>query len=484
MSAAAETGVSLTINGAHQQLANSPTQRLSSVLRDTLELTGTKIGCDAGDCGACTVLIDDHAACSCLVPIGALDGAEIESVESLASSDLGASLAASFLRHGAAQCGFCTPGMLMAALGVLRENPNPSRDDVVSGLAGVLCRCTGYQKIIDAVLDFDHAGDPLELSAGKAVGGRLERVDGQAKIDGTEAFGADAVPRDALTIKVVRSPHHRGSFALGNIDEYVARNPLVRLVITANEIAGQNAFGVIPGFEDQPVLAESAARFLGEAVALVVGDKLDESILDDFPVAWTELPPALSPGVALAAGADALHSHAPDNVMIRGLVQTGHVDTALASAGAVVSGRFTTSFVEHAYIEPEAGWAELIDGVVTIHATTQAPYMDREATAKVLGVPVDSVRIIPTGCGGGFGGKLDISVQPLLALATTLTGMPTAIVYTRPESILSTTKRHPAEIEATIAASTDGDIVAMTFEGTFNTGAYASWGPTVANRVP
>lgn len=472
--------VGVTINGTRHQSEFDPRKRLSELLRDELGLSGTKIGCDAGDCGACTVLVDEAAVCACLTPAGAVVGSSVESVEGLANSDLGRSIANSFAQHGAAQCGFCTPGMLMAAYGLLQTNPDPTRDQVVESLAGVLCRCTGYQKIVEAVLH--HRSPPVEpeVTVGKIVGERITRVDAGPKVNGAERFGADAIPADALRIQVVRSPHDSADFEFGALDEFVAQTEAVAAVVTAKDIPGTNRFGVIPGHADQPVLAEDHARFFGEAVAMVVGRDIDSSVLDSFPISWSPRPSLLNTEDALRG--PAIHDHAPDNVLVR-----GYVAKKAATAGeiaATATGSVTTSFVEHAYIEPEAGWAEQVDGEVVVHVTTQAPYMDREATAEVLGISPEAVRVVPTGCGGGFGGKLDISVQPLLGLAALVTGRPCGIVYTRPESIISTTKRHPASMTVTASVDGDGLLQSFEFDGTFNTGAYASWGPTVANRVP
>ena len=162
----------------------------------------------------------------------------------------------------------------------------------------------------------------------------------------------------------------------------------------------------------------------------------------------------------------------------------GDVDAALATSAVTASGSFRTSHVEHAYIEPEAGYAERDGDRIEVVASTQTPYMDRDEVALILGIAPDRVRIIPTACGGGFGGKLDLAVQPLVAVAAWVLGRPVRCVYTRPESMRSTTKRHPAVMTATLGADADGRLTAIAFHGDFDTGAYASWGPTVANRVP
>jgi aldehyde oxidoreductase len=174
-------------------------------------------------------------------------------------------------------------------------------------------------------------------------------------------------------------------------------------------------------------------------------------------------------------------------VLARGRLVRGDVAVGHAAAAATASGTFDTGFVEHAYIEPEAGFADPDSdgpGTMAIHASTQAPYMDRDEVARVLGVTPEKVRIVPTACGGGFGGKLDVAVQPLLAVAARKFGRPVRIVYTRTESMASTTKRHPSHITARASADRTGRLLAYEMHGDFNTGAYASWGPTVANRVP
>jgi len=480
--------IEFTVNGEVRVVTCSPSMRLSEVLRESLSLRATKVGCNAGDCGACTVLLDGDPVCACLVPAGQLAGRQVETAESLAGSDDTLSaLQASFLRHGAAQCGVCTPGMMMAATALLRQNGAPDRKSVEDALGGVLCRCTGYAKIIDAVMD---AGSPVidgvMPAAGKAIGAAVERLDGRAKVDVSERFGADSWPEGALLVRAIRSPHYLADFTFGDLDGWVAGHPQIEAVVTAADIAGINRFGVIPPFADQPALAEGTARFRGEAVALVVGyaEWLAGADLSGFPVAWQEREAAIEVVAARASGAAQLHPGRDGNLLVTGRVKSGDGAHGLATADAVVSAAIDTPYVEHAPIEPEAGCAWMEGDVLAISACTQAPVMDQEDTAKILGLPLEKVRIIPAAAGGGFGTKLDVSLQPLLGLAVMKTGKPCRMVYSRHESMIATTKRHPAAMRGSLAADTDGRIVGMTFEGEFNTGAYASWGPTVATRVP
>ncbi len=478
--------IRFTLNGVTLDLQAAPGRRLSDVLREDIGRRDVKVGCDAGDCGACTVLLNGAPVCACLTPVIHADGGAIVTAAGLGRRGLSA-LQEAFLRHGAAQCGVCTPGMLVAATALLTETPTPSRGQVETALAGVLCRCTGYQKIVDAVVAASLAQPvPSAPAIGQAVGASVERLDGRQKVDGQECFGADAWPNGALTVRAVRSPHFRADFAFGDIAGWQARCQGVTAVFTAADIPGANRFGVIPDLADQPALAEASVRFKGEAIAIVVGahDAVMALDLEAFPVAWTPRDPLMAPAAALAAGAPLIHADRPENVLVRGRVATGDPDAVMADAAVTVTARFQTSSVEHAYIEPEAGAAWMEGDVLTIAACTQAPMMDRDSVADILDLPKAKVRIIPTAVGGGFGSKLDLSVQPLIGLAALKTGRPCRMVYTRQESMASTTKRHPADMTATIGADRSGRIVAMIFDGDFDTGPYASWGPTVANRVP
>jgi CO/xanthine dehydrogenase Mo-binding subunit len=237
---------------------------------------------------------------------------------------------------------------------------------------------------------------------------------------------------------------------------------------------------------DQPVFAADSVRFRGEAVAMVVGevDAVERLDLEYFPVEWTPLDAHTDPVAAVEPGAHLLHDERPGNVLVRGLVRQGDVDDALSSADHVVEASYRTPFVEHAYIEPEAGNATRVGDRVELTVTTQTPYMDRGDVAAILGVAEDQVVIRPTAVGGGFGSKLDLSVQPFLAIAAWHLGRPVRITYTRPESMMSTTKRHPSAISVKVGATASGHLTGLRFEGRFDTGAYASWGPTVANRAP
>ncbi|MFN3673641.1 MAG: molybdopterin cofactor-binding domain-containing protein, partial [Bosea sp. (in: a-proteobacteria)] len=481
--------IGFCLNGETVTVSDAPGARLSEVLRYSLGATGTKSGCDAGDCGACTVLVEGEQACACLIPVAQVAGLAVTTVEGLAQDALGAAMQRAFQFYGAAQCGICTPGMLMAGYDLLARHPQPSEAQILDALGGVLCRCTGYLKIVEAIrdthrfLDREPAAQPI---AGPAIGTRLSRLDGAPKLSGAEVYGADQAPIDALWLRALRCPHPRARFTLGDLDAFVAARPGLVKIFTAGDVPGENSFGIYPHLKDQPVFSTGETRYRGECVLAIVGEReaVEAISMAEFPIVWEPLPALVGVEAATAADAYALHDFATDNVLTRGRVERGDVEAGFAQAAHVASGSFRTGFVEHAYIEPEAGYARRSGDSVEIFACTQAPYMDRDEVARVLGLPLESVRILPSACGGGFGGKLDVSLQPMLAVAAWVLDRPVRCIFSRPESMMSSTKRHPSAITAKAACDAQGRLVAYAMEGDFDTGAYSSWGPTVAGRVP
>jgi aldehyde oxidoreductase len=491
---------SLHINGKVVAIRAKGNARLSETLRDELGLTGTKIGCHAGDCGACTVLLDGEQACACIVPVGQAMGCEIMTVEGLASDEIGIVLQQAFIDLGAVQCGICTPGMLMAARDLLGNTFEPTESEVTDALGGVLCRCTGYQMITQAVIEAagrlnksrPHSGAVLTLAeVASPVGVRINRLDAADKVSGSEQYGADQIPADCLELRVLRSPFAHAKFVVNEaaLAQYIASKGLVA-AIRASDIAF-NAFAIFADMRDQPAIALSKVRFRGEAVLALVGDKaaIDGIEHDDalrICVRFEPLIEQLAMADSLAVGASVIQDKFVDNVLCRGRVAKAWGVGFKPSADKIFTASMTTQHVEHAYIEPEAGYAQwdVSQQLLTVFACTQTPYMDRDELANMFALKPTQVRIIPSAVGGGFGGKLDLSLQPIVAAAAIKTGKPVRCVFHRPESMVSSTKRHPSRMSAKLTLDASGDISSYEFEGDFNTGPYASWGPTVANRVP
>jgi len=481
--------ISFNLNGNSAATDAEPVRRLAHVLREDLGFTGTKIGCDAGDCGACTVLLDGEQVCSCLVPVAQVAGRDVTTVEGLAAADGRLSdLQRAFHEYGAAQCGICTPGMLMAAADLFKRNTTPSDDEINDAMGGVLCRCTGYRKIVDAVKHvFQPNGvDFVSPEAGGAMGARSLKTDGIGKVDGSELFGADQAPADALWVRAVRSPHASATFTLGDFAGLHAKWPGLARVLTAADVPGNNGYGIYPDVKDQPAFADGQVRFKGETVVALVGQY--EAVFgirdEDVPVAYELREPLLGLDAPLADDAHRIHDTYPGNILAHGYVKKGDAAAAMKTADVVVEDSFATGFVEHGYIEPEAGWARRVGDRLEISVSTQAPYMDRDEVAQIIGIPNESVRIIPTACGGGFGGKLDLGVHPLIGIAAWVLNRPVRCTWNRIESMAASTKRHPSRITARYGCTKDGDLVAYDMSGDFNTGAYVSWGLTVKDRVP
>ena len=487
MSTTEKTTVSFILNDLPQTLTVNPLRRFSDVLREDLGLTGTKVGCDAGDCGACTILVDGEQRYACLTAVGQLEGHNARTVEGIAKNSDLTELQQAFLDEGAAQCGICTPGMLMAAQSLLDRTPNPTEPQVLDALGGVLCRCTGYTKIVEAVLKAGKtsSSEPTPPS-GSAVGSRMVKVDGKQKVTGEEIYSADYAPKDSLWLRAIRSPHPRAKFTLAQPEKVLKKYPGIIKILTADDVTGNNGFGIYPHIKDQPVLAKDHVRFRGEAVVALIGERENvESVSEeDLGLTWEPLEAIRGCDAALSGKLEPVQSEIVDNILAEGFLKKNDVEKAFAESFAVAEGVWTTSAVEHGYLEPEAGYATKIGQRLEIFVCTQSPYMDQTEVAQFLGIEPGQVRIITSAVGGGFGGKLDISVQPLVALAAWILGRPVRSIYTRPESMVSTTKRHPVQMSARAGCSKDGKLTAYEYHGDFNTGAYASWGPTVADRVP
>ncbi len=228
-------------------------------------------------------------------------------------------------------------------------------------------------------------------------------------------------------MKAIRSPFHRAGFSFGDIAHWQVRHPGIVRVLKSCDIPGRNLHGVLPPFADQPVFAEGEARFKGEAVAAVVGERSAVERLDlaDFPVTWEERTAVLTLDQAVAPGAPQLHASRANNTLVKGRVARGDADTALAACDAVVEGTFETGFVEHAYIEPEAGFGPPRGRQDRGHRVDAGDiYGPGRRGSGPRQYPTNHVRIIPSACGGGFGSKLDLSMQPFVALAAWLTNRP------------------------------------------------------------
>ena len=470
-----------TINGRKVACSAKPHQRLLDFLRDDLNLTGNKEGCGAGECGTCSVFIDGVLMKSCLLPVAKAQGATIETVESLAQTGELSALQKAFHKAGASQCGFCIPGMVMAATAALRTNPFADREEIKERLGGNICRCTGYQKIIDAVemaRDVQNGRTSVavfaeaEADAGDFIGKTVRRIDAPSKVSGKLKYAGDMTMPGMLHVQVLRSPHPHARIV--SIDTSAAEAmDGVEGIITAADVPGEDGFGVF--VNDQPIMARKKVRYVGEAVAAVAAEDLVTArrALAAIKVEYAPLPAVFDPDEAMRAGAPVLHDYAPDNITKHIPIRVGDVEKGFAESDLVLEESYSTQAIEHAYLEPEAGLAYVDhDGVVTLVCPDQNVTHHRHMLARIIAKPISKVRFIMSPVGGGFGGKEDMIYQGMLALLAMKTQRPVRLVFTREESIASTAKRHPSRTTLRMGLMRDGRINALHMTMVCDGGAY------------
>ena len=481
-----------TVNGRKVARTAKPHQRLLDFLRDDLNLTGNKEGCGAGECGTCSVIVDGVLMKSCLLPVAKVQGATIETIEALAKTGEMSLLQKAFHKTGASQCGYCIPGMLMAATATLRANPSADREEIKVRLGGNICRCTGYQKIFDAVemaRDVQNGRLPIsifdeeEAEQGDYIGKNVRSIDAPGKVSGKLKYAGDMILPAMLHVQVLRSPHAHARIV--SIDTSAAEAmDGVEAVITSADVPGKDGFGVV--VNDQPVMARGKVRYVGEAVAAVAAEDplTARRALAAIKVVYEQLPAVFDPDEAMRAGAPVLHDDASNNVTKHVPIRVGDVEKGFAESELVVEETYSTQPIEHAYLEPEAGLAYVDpDGVVTIVSPDQNNTHHRLMLARIIAKPIAKVRFIMSPVGGGFGGKTDMIYQGMLALLAMKTQRPVRLVFTREESIISTAKRHPSRTRVRMGLMRDGRIRALEVTMVCDGGAYAMSTANVVHKA-
>lgn len=487
-----EVKISMTVNGRLVERSCEPHLRLLDFVRDQLHLTGNKEGCGAGECGTCSMFVDGKLVKSCLTPVAKVQGCRIETVDGLAAGDGEMTvLQKAFHRTGASQCGFCIPGMVMAATATLRRNPHAQLDEIKEGLGGNICRCTGYQKIFEAVeLARDVINGTLPQTAldeqapgASFIGVSYRRLDAPSKVAGLLQYAADMNLTNMLHMQVLRSPVPHGRIDL--LDVSAARAmPGVEAVITCDDVPGKDGFGVF--YHDQPVMARGVVRYTGEQICAVVAETptLAREAIKKIRLEITPLPGVFNPEHAIEPDAPQLHADYPGNLCKHTRIRKGDVAQGLAEADLVFEQTYRTPAIEHAYLEPEAGVAFLDpDGTVVVHSPSQNITHHRHMLASILDRPINKVRMVMSTIGGGFGGKEDMIYQGMLAIAAIKTRRPVKYVFTREESIAVSAKRHPFTIRYRMGVMKSGKIVATEMKMLADGGAYAMSSPAVMNKA-
>ncbi len=469
------------INGRKVSRTAKPYQRLLDFIRDDLNLTGNKEGCGAGECGTCSVFVDGVLMKSCLLPVAKAQGAKIDTIESLAKTGELSLLQKAFHKAGASQCGYCIPGMVMAATAALRTNPFADREEIKERLGGNICRCTGYQKIFDAVelaRDVQNgrlpvtALDGIDAEQGDYIGKNVSRIDAPSKVSGALRYAGDMIMPGMLHVHVLRSPHAHAKIL--SIDTSAAEAMEgVEGVITSADVPGEDGFGVF--VHDQPVMARGKVRYVGEAVAAVAAEDplVARQAAAAIRVVYEPLPAVFDAFQAMKAGAPVVHDYAQDNITKHIPIRVGDIEKGFAESDLVIEENYETQAIEHAYLEPEAGLCYVDhDGVVVVISPSQNITHHRHMLSKIIAKPISKVRFIMSPVGGGFGGKEDMIYQGMLALLAMKTRRPVRLVFTREESMAVTAKRHPSRTTLRMGFMRTGQIRSVQFKMICDGGAY------------
>ena len=492
--------INLTINGKNYQVETAPGESLAEVLRERLNLTGTKIGCNEDECGICTVLVDGDPVLSCNYPSFRANGKSILTVEGLAQSSPGSGnqtlhpLQQAFVEYGAVQCGFCIPGQLMTAAALIKRHPDPTPALIRHELKDTLCRCAGYPTIEAAILAAAKSireGTPIEplaiqISAEpKSVIGQIHiRPDAVAKVTGSAVYTDDIKFDGMLHAAVKRSDIAHGTL-VGLDVEQAKKLDGVEVILTAEDIPGQKTHGLV--IHDWPTMigVGEKIRYVGDALAIVAAKsrQLALEALDLIEVVYEPAGEVIAdPVQARKPGAPKIHESG--NLLKHIKVRKGEVEQGFSEADIVLQHVYHTATTDHAFLEPECTIARpLENGRMEIYVGSQIPYADRYQVALALGWEEERIRVIGQLMGGGFGGKEDIAGQIHAALLSQKTGKPVKLLYDRHESLVAHPKRHATQISVKVGAMKDGTLMAVETELYGDTGAYASLGEKVMTRA-
>ncbi|MFV0505077.1 MAG: selenium-dependent xanthine dehydrogenase [Lachnospirales bacterium] len=480
--------VKFRVNNKEITVSENLDRKLMNYLRDELKLTSVKDGCSEGACGTCTIVLNEKATKSCLFALSKLDGAEIFTVEGLTEREKEVYEYA-FAHVGAVQCGFCTPGMVMSAKALLAKNPNPTVKDVKKAINGNICRCTGYQKIEQAIMlasEFFRENKAIpNVNYDTTFGGLNKRIDAKDKTLGTGLYADDLYLEGMIYGKALRTPSPRAKINKIDIEKAKAHPDCVEIV-KKEDIPGAKDIGHLK--KDWSVLIGEGeiSRYIGDAICLVAATNYNslKEIMDLIEVDYEVLPTMNNPREAMAEGAPLIHESG--NVLQVEELSRGNAKEALAASKHVVTRTYTMPFTEHAFLEPECAVAlphPTIEGGVFVHTGGQGIYDELKEISEMLGLPVEKLEIESKLVGGGFGGKEDMSVQHHAALLAYLTQKPVKVKLTRQESINIHPKRHAMEIELTTGCDEEGNLTAMDAIILSDTGAYASLGGPVLQRA-
>ena len=460
-------------------------KKLMRFLRDDLHLTSVKDGCSQGACGTCTVLVDGKTTRACIPMLSKVEGKEIVTAEGLSEREKEV-YSYAFATAGAVQCGFCIPGMVMCAKGLIDKNPDPTRLEVVAAIRNNICRCTGYKKIIEGILlsaKIFREDLPVHEESGQvSVGQAIQRIDAKEKVLGTGEYPDDIYLDGMVYGSAVRSEYPRAKVLAIHPEEALALDGVIG-VYTADDIPGEVKVGHLKHDWDTMIPVGKVTHYLGDAICLVVAE--DQDILEQaklkVKVDYEVLDPVLDPFEAMKPDAPLVHGDG--NILAHEHLVRGDADKVIAESKYKVTTHYETPWTEHAFLEPECAVAMPFDDGVFIYSSDQGTYDTQHECCIMLGLPPEKVIVENKLVGGGFGGKEDVSVQHHAALLAYLTKRIVKVKLSRQESIVVHPKRHPMWMDITTACDENGYLTAMKAVVVSDTGAYASLGGPVLQRA-
>lgn len=469
----------------YQEVSTNEDMNLLDYIRDNLDITSVKNGCMEGACGACMILLEGKAVRACLQTTAKVHGKEILTVEGLSQYEKDVYTWA-FSEAGAVQCGFCTPGMIISAKGLLDHKLNPTLKEVKTAIKGNICRCTGYKKIEQAILMaaecFRENKKIQEPSFLGNVGERSHRPDAKGKVLGTSKFSDDLKVPGMVYGSALRSKYPRALVKKIDISNALKHEEVVTIVL-ANDIPGERFIGHLT--QDWPALIAEGeeTRYVGDAIALIAAKskKALQEIKELIEVTYEERKPILSTKDAMEDNAPNIHENG--NIYRTEHINRGDVLTALKESAYVVTNTYQTPAQEHAFLEPESALAVPNEECLVVYTGGQSVYDEYREIGMLLGIESPKLRIVSSYVGGGFGGKEDMSVQHHAALLAYISKKPVKVTLTREESLMVHPKRHPMEMELTTGCDENGLLTAINLRVIADTGAYASLGGPVLQRA-
>lgn len=476
--------ITVLVNGKKYEVEKD--KKLMRFLRDDLYLTSVKDGCSQGACGTCTVLVDGKTTRACIPMLSKVEGKEILTVEGLSDREKEVYTYA-FATAGAVQCGFCIPGMVMCAKGLLDKTSDPSRLEVIAAIRNNICRCTGYKKIIEGILlsakIFRENLDVHEESGKVTVGQAMQRIDAKEKVTGTGEYPDDIYLEGMIYASAVRSEYPRAKVLAIHAEEALAMDGVIG-VYTAQDVPGNVKVGHLKQDWDTMIPVGGITHYLGDAICLVAAENQEilENAKTKIKIDYEVLTPVLDPFEAMQEDAPLVHS--TGNVLAHEHLVRGNADEVIAASKYKVTRHYETPWTEHAFLEPECAVAmPFDDDGVFIYSSDQGTYDTQHECSIMLGLPPEKVIVENKLVGGGFGGKEDVSVQHHAALVAYLTKRIVKVKLSRQESIVVHPKRHPMWMDVTTACDENGYLTAMKAVVVSDTGAYASLGGPVLQRA-